>query len=348
MNIARFPSPPWCFRRAAMLLSVSCAAANFLPAQTFQPLGPTGGGDVRSLAGRCFAFGHGLPGNDGRRRIRLTRCGRPLGAARTNRRRSYGCSECATGGRARRLDVIRDHLDAGARWRERRGLREPRRGTLIPVCRTNGTCVASAGAGAIRSKRAGGRRARRRVSTRDHAITWKRITPDDYAELRNVDSLAFDPADAATIYAGTFHLPWKTKDAGEHWLAIHDGMIDDSDVLSLAVDAEKPERYYASACSGIYSSDSGGARGKRSRASRTLRGGRTRCGRIVTHPSKLLRRHERRILDFRNDGGDSWNRTTAPTCDRRDRDCHRARGRSRRREATSQGSSSDRETRHPR
>jgi len=94
--------------------------------------------------------------------------------------------------------------------------------------------------------------------SRDGGASWNRITPAGDTELRNFDSLAIDPGDADIIYAGTFHLPWKTIDGGKHWAAIHDGMIDDSDVLSLALDETNPQRVFASACSGIYRSDSSG------------------------------------------------------------------------------------------
>ncbi len=94
--------------------------------------------------------------------------------------------------------------------------------------------------------------------SRDGGTSWNRVTPAGDTELRNFDSLAIDPGDADIIYAGTFHLPWKTIDGGKHWAAIHDGMIDDSDVLSLALDETNPQRIFASACSGIYRSDSSG------------------------------------------------------------------------------------------
>jgi photosystem II stability/assembly factor-like uncharacterized protein len=93
----------------------------------------------------------------------------------------------------------------------------------------------------------------------DGAATWRRVSPVDDAELHNVDSIAVDPKDSKTIYAGTFHLPWKTTDAGAHWISIHSGMIDDSDVFSVVVDRQQPQRVFASACSGIYRSDNGGA-----------------------------------------------------------------------------------------
>jgi photosystem II stability/assembly factor-like uncharacterized protein len=95
--------------------------------------------------------------------------------------------------------------------------------------------------------------------SRDSGETWQRVTPAVDAELRNFDSLAIDPHDPQIIYAGTFHLPWKTVDGGAHWTAIHAGMIDDSDVLSLVTDRENPRRIFASACSGIYRSNDGGA-----------------------------------------------------------------------------------------
>lgn len=92
----------------------------------------------------------------------------------------------------------------------------------------------------------------------DDGVNWERISPEEDAELRNVDSVAIDPRDPRAIYAGTFHLPWKTTDAGKHWASIHSGMIDDSDVFSLVVDRERPERVFATACSGIYRSDNSG------------------------------------------------------------------------------------------
>ena len=91
--------------------------------------------------------------------------------------------------------------------------------------------------------------------TSDAAKSWERISPEGHEELRNFDSVALDPRDPQTIYAGTFHLPWKTTDGGRTWKPIHEGMIDDSDVMSLLVDRSNPGRVYASACSGIYRSE---------------------------------------------------------------------------------------------
>jgi photosystem II stability/assembly factor-like uncharacterized protein len=89
----------------------------------------------------------------------------------------------------------------------------------------------------------------------DAGTTWKHISPDDNMELAPVVSLAFDPKDSNSIYAGTPHLPWKTADGGKSWHSIHEGMLDDSDVFSINVDPQDPQRVFASACSGIYRSE---------------------------------------------------------------------------------------------
>jgi photosystem II stability/assembly factor-like uncharacterized protein len=93
----------------------------------------------------------------------------------------------------------------------------------------------------------------------DAGRSWARISPEDNLELRPVVSLAFNPANSSEIYAGTTHLPWRTNDGGASWESIHTGMIDDSDVFSIQVDAHHPEQVYASACSGLYQSEDGAA-----------------------------------------------------------------------------------------
>ncbi len=95
--------------------------------------------------------------------------------------------------------------------------------------------------------------------TQDSGESWARISPFAKAELHPVVSLAFDPGDSQVIYAGTPHLPWKTTDGGITWHSIRTGMLDDSDVFSIQVDASSPERLFASACSGIYRSIDGGS-----------------------------------------------------------------------------------------
>jgi len=94
--------------------------------------------------------------------------------------------------------------------------------------------------------------------------SWERTPPEHHQELRNLDSLAVGPRDPRAIYAGTFHLPWENTHGGRTRRSIDDGMIDDSDVMSLPVDRATPRRVYAGACSGIYRSDNHPAGSKKS------------------------------------------------------------------------------------
>lgn len=88
----------------------------------------------------------------------------------------------------------------------------------------------------------------------DSGKQWVRISPEHHEDLRNFDSIAIDPHDPSTIYGGTYHLPWKTVDGGKNWAPIHQGMVDDSDVMSITIDQNNSSHVFASACSGIYHS----------------------------------------------------------------------------------------------
>jgi photosystem II stability/assembly factor-like uncharacterized protein len=92
----------------------------------------------------------------------------------------------------------------------------------------------------------------------DAGETWQRISREHDPEMQDITALAFDPTNSKIIYAGTPHLPWKTVDGGASWRSIHDGLIDDSDIFSIRVNATRPELVFASACSGIYRSDNAG------------------------------------------------------------------------------------------
>jgi photosystem II stability/assembly factor-like uncharacterized protein len=88
----------------------------------------------------------------------------------------------------------------------------------------------------------------------DEGASWTMITPEHHPDLNRFDSLAFDPKDNNTIYAGTYHLPWKTTDGGKTWFPVVKGMIDDSDVMNIIVDPANSSNVHAVACSGIYHS----------------------------------------------------------------------------------------------
>jgi len=74
----------------------------------------------------------------------------------------------------------------------------------------------------------------------------------------NIDSLAIDPRNGTTIYAGTWWRAYKSTDSGKTWRLIKDGMIDDSDVFAIDLDPKNPDHIISSACSGIYESFNAG------------------------------------------------------------------------------------------
>lgn len=139
--------------------------------------------------------------------------------------------------------------DAGAHWRSLEGLKGHSVWSLAIAPGDANRLAAGTSDGVFLSADAG--------------ATWRRISPEGDPELRPVVALAFDPADSNVLYAGTTHLPWRTRDGGAHWESIHEGMIDDSDVFSIAVQTNAPANVFASACSGVYRSGDGGASWKR-------------------------------------------------------------------------------------
>jgi photosystem II stability/assembly factor-like uncharacterized protein len=92
----------------------------------------------------------------------------------------------------------------------------------------------------------------------DDGTSWRRISPETHAGLVNAGSVAIDPEDADTIYVGTWHLAWKTTDGGKTWINIRQGMITDSDVMTLTIDRRDRRAVWGTACSGIYRSRSAG------------------------------------------------------------------------------------------
>jgi len=94
--------------------------------------------------------------------------------------------------------------------------------------------------------------------SRNGGDTWERISPENHAEIKNVESIAVDPINPNIIYAGTWHLPWKTEDGGKSWHNIKKGVIDDSDVFSIVIDPANPASIFMGACSGMYRSESAG------------------------------------------------------------------------------------------
>ena len=94
--------------------------------------------------------------------------------------------------------------------------------------------------------------------SRDGGASWARLSSPRSAWPQPVVSLAFDPRDENTIYAGTPHLVWKTSDGGGTWQRIQTGMREDSDIFSIEVNISRRRILFAGACSGLYRSFDGG------------------------------------------------------------------------------------------
>jgi photosystem II stability/assembly factor-like uncharacterized protein len=140
---------------------------------------------------------------------------------------------------------------------------------------------------------------------------WQLISPEGSQEIHEVESIAIDPANSQTIYAGTWHLPWKTIDGGANWTSIKQGIIEDSDVFSIIVDPKNSDVVYASACSGIYKSQNAGEKFQKVQGiPSTAR--RTRV--LMQDPQNLniVFAGTTEGLFRTGDSGEAWQRTTGP------------------------------------
>jgi photosystem II stability/assembly factor-like uncharacterized protein len=134
---------------------------------------------------------------------------------------------------------------------------------------------------------------------------WRQISPVGHPELKAIVSLAIDARNPKVIYAGTPHLPWKTVDGGEHWQAIHTGFADDSDIFAIMIDRTNPRHLVVGACSGIYFSNSSGARWARGKG---IPESDVRTYRITQHPAdeKIVYAGGAHGLWKSSDGGLNW------------------------------------------
>lgn len=92
--------------------------------------------------------------------------------------------------------------------------------------------------------------------SKDSGDDWQKISSGTMPH--DVDSIAVDPRNGSTIYAGTWWRPYKTTDSGKNWRLIKEGMIDDSDVFTVTIDPRNNDHIISSACSGIYESMNAG------------------------------------------------------------------------------------------
>ena len=144
----------------------------------------------------------------------------------------------------------------------------------------------------------------------DDGLHWSQISPVGSTEIHEIESLAIDPKNPQVIYAGTWHLPWKTVDGGAHWVSIKRGIIEDSDVFSIVVDPAQPQIVYASACSGIYKSTDAASEFKKVQG---IPSSARRTRKLQQDPEHLQTVYAGTTEGLYRtlDGGQVWNRLTA-------------------------------------
>lgn len=239
-----------------MLLAVSLMSTALLASGPWQAMGPDGG-DARSLAYDAHNPDHILLGtsagqmfssNDGGHSwSRLARLGGDdyvldhISIDPQNSDRIYVSAWSVS---SQQIGEVFRTRDGGRNWETVPAMHGKSIRAMAMYKGDSRVLVAGALDGVYRSK--------------DGGDTWERLSPAGSADIKNIESIAVDPKDPNTVYAGTWHLAWKTSDAGANWQHINKGMIDDSDVFSVIVDHDNPSVVFASACSGIYKSETAG------------------------------------------------------------------------------------------
>lgn len=183
--------------------------------------------------------------------------------------------------------------DGGATWKESKDLKKESIHALTQSLADPNILMAGTTNGAWISKNSG--------------ADWEKFS--SITNPINIDSIAIDPRNASTIYAGTWWRAYKSIDSGKNWRLIRDGMIDDSDVFAINIDPRNPDHIISSACSGIYESNNAGEKwvkiqGIPSQSRRTRD--------IVQHPSIAGTVYAATTEGFwmSTNGGKSWALTT--------------------------------------
>jgi photosystem II stability/assembly factor-like uncharacterized protein len=134
--------------------------------------------------------------------------------------------------------------DRGMHWREAKELKAEALHSMTQSTLDPDIIVVGTNTGIFRSVDAG--------------ESWKQLDTSTAAGLQNVESLAIDPRNSDVVYAGTWYLPYRTRDGGKNWSITKTGIIDDSDIFAIDIDPRDPNHLFASACSGIYQSRNSG------------------------------------------------------------------------------------------
>jgi photosystem II stability/assembly factor-like uncharacterized protein len=163
--------------------------------------------------------------------------------------------------------------DGGATWKEAKNLK--RINSFDDAIFRRPECIVS-------------RHDRRRLDFKNSGDDWEKNTISTMPI--NVGSLAIDPRNLDTIYAGTWWRAYKSTDSGKNWRLIKDGMIDDSDVFAITINKANPDHIVASACSGIYESLIKAKNGRKFREFRRNRAARAIFCSIRPNPERFTRR----------------------------------------------------------
>jgi photosystem II stability/assembly factor-like uncharacterized protein len=87
----------------------------------------------------------------------------------------------------------------------------------------------------------------------DGGESWSKIS-----DQVNVESLAIDPRMRDRIYVGTWRQGWRTEDGGKSWSLINNGMVLDTDMFSITIEAGNPDSIWVSTCGWVYNTDNRG------------------------------------------------------------------------------------------
>ncbi|MGH9442193.1 MAG: hypothetical protein ACRD16_07940 [Thermoanaerobaculia bacterium] len=148
--------------------------------------------------------------------------------------------------------------------------------------------------------------------SRDGGRTWA-PSGTGVPGLVLVQTLAFDPADSSTLYAGTYRQPFRTRDLGKTWSRIAAGMVLDATVYSFDFDPRDARRLWVSTCGWVYLSEDGGDRWTRYSTGFTNR--RTPVVHADPRHSNVLFAGTVGGLHRSDDGGRTWNRISRETLD---------------------------------
>lgn len=141
--------------------------------------------------------------------------------------------------------------------------------------------------------------------SRDGGQTWVSVGVDTPG-LVQVESLAFDPSDSKTLYAGTWRQAFRTRDGGMTWLRIAEGMVLDATIYTWDFDSLDPKDIWISTCGWVYRTRDGGDRWTRvkngftNRRSHSIRRDPNRSGVLYAGTVGGLHRS--------TDGGQTWSR----------------------------------------